>query len=352
MSITGISQENSYNIQNPSRNKPVFGGYVSAFSKKLDKVITHGICSVDDSFYMQDELNKIIQKRLEKNEILGEGTFAKVLKIDSKYVLRMTKSITKTLEGFTGFGCDNRSYFGLKTYYGDYVAKFGNVQVLRNVSATGKHIPAGVPSELSNSKTSEECRKYYEETYLPLFAKLPQKAFDDVAYDFATLNLYCSDGWYRFDVFNPSNFVLVGKQIRIVDNLVKNTDDANFLRAYSENGRDCAMSTTDLMRVFLMMQEPRVECEFSENALPFRRELFKKIVLAGMKNYLPLSNDENVFCLEKVAEILCKSNNQTQQIHAKLERFAEDYTKNPKKTLKNVADYIDSIFQPKEIEIF
>jgi len=351
MRIAGISKDYS-NIHSQSRNKPNFCGYVSVFSKRLDKVLKQNDCSIDDSMYLYNKLQKIIDKRKRQNDVLGEGTLAKVFKIDSKYVLRSGKLGSPVVESFRRGDIDNRAYFGLKTYYGDYVAKFGDIQILRNVSSTGKHIPAGVPSKITLSKSPEESRKYYEETYLPLFAKLSQKAYDDVAYDFSTLNMYCTDGFYRFDVLNPNNFVLVGKKICIVDNLVKKNEESQFLLAYNETKQGGLMSIADLMRAFLMLQEAGVECEFSEKALPLRRELFKKIVLAGVKNNLPVVNEENMFCFEKVAEILCKSNCDAVQIQVNLERLVDDYCDNPKKTLRKVADYVDSIFKPCAIDVF
>ena len=352
MRINGISNENKYNLHRPVKNQPTFEGYISAFSKRFDKVMKNAECSVDDSFYMYNQLNKIIKKRLKNTDVLGEGAFAKVLKIDSKYVLRMNNIQMFCVENFKSDYHSVKKDLGLRTYYGDYLAKFGDIQILRNVSSTGKHIPAGIPSKLLQTGTSEECDKYYDEVYLPKFANLPQKAYDNLANDFDILNLCYDDDWYRFDIFNPNNFVLVGKQIRIVDNITKESYNPNYLAPYSETLPDNRMSTTDLMRVFLMMRDLKTECSFNEKTLSLRRELFKKICLAGIKNQLPVVNDNNIYCFEKVAEVICNANCDSDKIIPKLEKFTNDYCENPKKTIKDSSLYIDSIFENPKIEIF
>jgi hypothetical protein len=113
-----------------------FTGYISGFSQCLDEVLTKKYCSASDSFYMHDELNKILTKRLKNNEILGEGTLAKVLKIDSKYAMRIAKGYKSVVDGFDRTFKPFHEGLDFKTYYGGYVAKFGDVQILKNVSAT------------------------------------------------------------------------------------------------------------------------------------------------------------------------------------------------------------------------
>ena len=194
------------------------------FSKRLDKVLNKKSCTIADSIFLSDKLEKIKKRRFAQNAILGEGMQAKVVKIDSKYVMR--SSPNSIIGDFNNIYFEESPWCKLKNYYGDCVAKLGDVEILKNVSKTGTHLPAGVPKKMIDTSTPEECRKYYENVYLPKFANLPQKAYDNVAQDCSKLNLYYDgESWYRFDVINPNNFVAVGKKIKIVDNIVCNRDD-------------------------------------------------------------------------------------------------------------------------------
>ncbi|MBR5556056.1 hypothetical protein IKU74_08595 [bacterium] len=352
MRINGILNDNKYNQYNKLQYKPAFEGYVSAFSKKLDEVISKDFCSMDESRSLNNMLIQILKKRLKNNDVLGEGTLARVFKIDSKYAMRLDKMFLGCVGVFDENYKNPYKDLHLKTYYGDFVAKFGGAQILRNVSSTGKHIPAGVPQSLRAKLTPEECQKYYAEVYLPKFASLPQKSYDDVASDFSTLNLCYDDDWYRFDVINPNNFVLVGKRIKIVDNITQNINNPTYLSEFSEGVIDNSMSTTDMMRVFLFAQDCSTECEYSKKMLPLRRQLFKKLAIAGIKNNLFVCNDKNLCYFEKVVENLCQANEEPTVIKSTLDDYMRKYNKNPKKVISEASKYIDEIFKPQEIEVF
>lgn len=276
----------NYNISNnhlQKRSCPTFGGYLSKFSKRLDKVLTQKECSFNDSIFLQNSLEKIVAKRLKNNDVLGEGSMARVLKIDSKYVVRLSRWDNPVVTGFDEKYVDPYRDVKLKTYKGAYVAQFGDAQILENISPTGKQMPAGIPLQMTLHASKEDCKKYYEDVYLPTFAKLPQKVYDDVACDFEQLNMLNDGSWYIFDILNPNNFVLVGKKIKIVDKIAKISEDSHRMEGYDDKYIDKGMSTTDMMRVFLMNQDCLNECEFSQKSLPLRRELFKKLAIAGIK---------------------------------------------------------------------
>ncbi len=112
------------------------------------------------------------------NKIVGQGFHGVVYKIDDRYVLKVShkdKPYADMLDKIKEL-----KFSDLKTYYGEPVAKFYDVQILKNVSSKGLHIPAGIPQKDIGLKTEKECSEYYEKIYLPLFSSLPQKSFDAV----------------------------------------------------------------------------------------------------------------------------------------------------------------------------
>jgi branched-chain amino acid transport system ATP-binding protein len=125
----------------------------------------------------------------------------------------------------------------LKCYYGDQIAIFGDYVILHNI---GKHTPVGIPLAMSNSNTtlSTEITHYYEEKFLPMFASLPQKAFNNIAKDCNTLNRLEDSNTglrYIFDYANPNNFVIKNNKILITDEIICQNKVGN--------------STADLLRV-------------------------------------------------------------------------------------------------------
>lgn len=326
------SKQNLLNYK--QRTYPNFASKVSIFSKKLDKIIKSTNSTQDEDIKLLNLLKKIINKKTKEKSFLGEGRRGIVLLLDSKYVLKIDKNTPLKLD-FMSIPFDKFNNLNFKSYFGGVIAKFGNVHILKNISKTGKHTPAGVPSHLTAKNHHKECIEYYEKKYLPKFSSLPQKTFDDVAYDFKLLNKN-NDGGYCFDVRNPNNFVLVGKKIRIVDSICQSFENE--------------MATADLLAPFLFFQDVANECTYSTNSLPHRRKLFKKIVLAGLNNDLPLMNGSNAFIFEEVLENLCKSKVNAQRFHSDIIILKEKFS-NKKEFLAMTKRYLNSIFDTKNEDI-
>lgn len=317
------------------KTNPSFSGKVSVFSKKMDKILQSTNVSQSENLNLLSLLKKNMVKQIKKKAFLGEGCKAIVLSLDSKYVLKLQKNEPINLE-VMNIPFDKFRDLNFKSYFGGVVAKFGNVSVLKNVSKSGKHLPAGVPASFAENNLQKACVDYYENIYLPRFASLPQKSFDDVAYDFKLLNKNSGDG-YCFDVRNPNNFVLVGKKIKIVDCICKSFEEK--------------MTTTDLLTPFLFFQDVSNECLFSTKALNNRRKLFKKIILAGIKNDLPLVNGGNSFVFEEVLESLCKAKVNSNCFIKDL-NLLKSRASNKNELLGLTKQYLNSIFDVKNQDFF
>ena len=98
------------------------------------------------------------------------------------------------------------------------------------------------------------------------FATLPQTAFDNLAKDFQKLNnIKETNLFYRFDTNNPNNFIKVGNSIKIVD-------DIDWVPTEEPN------DLFNLLRIFI----------HKEGNSEFKKEIFKKCILASEKTNLPM----------------------------------------------------------------
>jgi len=197
-------------------NSPQFCGYRTLLGKRLDKVLENGIASDEDNKFLVNGIKKLVQKRFVQKDNLGEGMQNRIYKLDDKYVIKVPINKTVILDDM--FEILPRKFSELKTYYGESLAKVGNVRILKNVSSKGKAIPAGVPKELPENFDKDNIAGYYKDFYLPTFASLPQKSYDALAHDIKKLRKMrdtVTDSNYSFDYCNPNNVVLSGKSLNI-----------------------------------------------------------------------------------------------------------------------------------------
>lgn len=144
---------------------------------------------------------------------MGAGAFNKVYKIDDFYILRINNwaDNKKTFFKRPVYTFEEDLVSQLSCYYGNPKANFGDIQVLKNAIGDKDFVIAGT---LINDNYFAQ-RDYFTNKYLPAFANLPQKAYNDLAKDIKIL----SDNYYCFDMSNPNNFIKVGEEIRVVDDI-------------------------------------------------------------------------------------------------------------------------------------
>ena len=268
------------NMEIQSSSHIAFAGYKSAFSKKLEKAFNSPRTSDKNTRRLLYDFATMYDKKICLDSKIGAGFYGSVYKIDDCYVLKRGNEILEPEFGGIEL-IRKRKFSHLKHYFGEAIAKIYNnigedMLILRNVYSKGKSIPAGVPDELCKKHTFQECIEYYNKIYLPTFAKLPQRSFDGIASDFSKLNkMSTKNKSYFFDYLNPNNFVLCGKTLRILDEI----------NEYEKTTRNCV---TDMFEVFLNRLDLDKETVFDEKLIPLRKELTKKIILAGVRHKIPM----------------------------------------------------------------
>ena len=326
------NQQYQYSPLKQKQNKS-FKGYTSIFSKELDIVLKQGKASYEQEMHLIDLLHELMKKKVSAAKLLGEGYYGKVYNIDSKYVLKV-KTKSQTFADMLSDISKGR-YKNLKTYYGEHIADFYDVAILKNMSPNRIQIPVGVPKKLEKSFNSREKQNYYEKVYLPLFASVPQRSYNAIARDCVELNKM-TDGEYflNFDYCNPNNFVLTGKSIRIAD-------DIYHTALHNPN------TAADLLEVFL---EKLNSNEFISppqgDAVGFAREIFKKLIIAANTSKLPLGDEISTSLGDwhYVTEKICAIKRPVQNFIADLKNIQQEFCK-PKKCAEETKKYINTIIK-------
>lgn len=312
----------NYNKQQPiSKNKKVsFSGVQSEFSKELKDYALNNIKDATKETNLIEMFKNLLSKVLNPENLKGSGEFGAVYKIDDEFVLKKAHNAQMEVRSFSLN--DNPILDKFKTFYGDYVAKFDDIKILKNATITSEPVCAGVKEGLENNWQK---MSYYRDVYLKKFAQLPQDAFDDVAADFKT----ASSMRKSFDTINPNNFIADGDKIKIVDDMVDPND--KFFN-----------SLAGMVKVFLTSFDRNTKAEYDVMAVGSRRNLLRKIILAGEKNELNFG-----FTMPEKQELndalaLCDIQVPWRDIQADLCNFRRRYP-NIDERLKKVNEYIDEL---------
>lgn len=226
--------------------------YKSSFGKRLEKALKN----TNTSDGLQEEFNKILAKKKNSDNKIGEGSYGSVYRIDDYYVFKIYHKTGAQTGNFKA-SYENK-FQDLKVYCGKVLAKIGNVEIIRNVTKNRKDF-------LQMANPSVDGIEAYNHS-LKEFISLPQKAFDKLAKDFMTLNsIHNSNLYYSFDTNNPNNFIKVGKSIKIVD-------DIDWTPCKQPN------DIYNLMHIFIK----------KDGDINLKKEIFKKCALACEKQKLPM----------------------------------------------------------------
>ena len=241
-----------------------FCGNPIKFTQELKNYLASSTKNSDNAAQLTRTLTESLDEFISQQNHIGSGNYGNVYKIDDEFVLKIPKNTELKPEEVTLN--ENPLVQKLKTYYGDFIAKFGNITIMRNAKTSTNHMQAGVREDITDpwQKIS-----YYRDTYLKRFNELPQEAFDDIAQDFKTL----SKERKSFDTINPNNFLADGNTIKIVDDI--QTPNEQFFN-----------SLAGMMKVFLTTFDKNTGAEYDLLAIGGRRALLKKIILAGEKHEL------------------------------------------------------------------
>lgn len=292
----------------PSNNAISFQAcYKSKFSKQLETAIKNN--TPDQKLI--DEFSKVFQQKKNSKYKIGAGRNGEVFRIDDYYVF---KTYFNDQPKIGEVKISQPSIFQtLKTYYGGIVAKFGNIDIIKNVSNDAKKM-----LEMASSKNNGEGAYKY---CLEEFSQLPQSAIDNLAQDFKKLNeIHSSSLNYRFDTNNPNNFIKVGKSIRIVDDIdwvpCKNPNDfLSFINPFIQQGGDANL----------------------------KKQLLKKCILASEKYQLPM--DDAFKYLKSKLDDTFKSvgiKENFEDFYQKMTNLRKNYP-NQTERMKLASEYINSL---------
>ena len=228
--------------------------YKSSFSKSLENTLLSG----ENYEKIIKDFAQVLKNKKNTDCKIGEGGFGEVFRIDDYFVFKTYHDQAPNIETFKPQ--NNEKFKNLKLFWGNVIAKIGNIEIKRNVTKNKNNF-VGM-ANVRRDPTEEYNHSLKE------FLKLPQKAFDNLAAEFKTLNnIQEPNLFYAFDTNNPNNFIKVGKSIRIVDNInrvssPKPNDLFSFMKVFIQNGGDKQL----------------------------KKEILKKCILASEKNMLPMDN--------------------------------------------------------------
>ncbi len=334
MQISNFTQYQNLNLNSNTylnKRNVNFTGYTSAFGRRLESVMAKNSASEEDKACLVFWIRKFLSTKINPKNKLGEGAHGAVYRIDDKFCMKIPVGKEPQVDGMDDL--PNNLFGKLKSYYGGKVAVFSDVEVLKNVSSGGKHTQIGVPDTYRSAHIASENHKFYEKECLPRLAKLPQKSFDVIVADCAALNAMSSKlASYVFDYKNPNNFVIVGKSIRILD-------DVNVKQAGGRN------SLADLFDALINKIYLNHCANFSESGKKYRQEVFKKLVLAAMKTDIPIKPkmqaDDLTWYI--TTQDLCRFDDSNEKIIDKLAKFQN--IKDQKSRLEKAKKYLDKISQ-------
>lgn len=284
MKITPVNNKYQYTPQ-----KPAFKGIVEDFGVAAKDVFTKTKIEDNEKIILLDMFKKAYSELVKPERFLGSGFFGNVYAIDNNFVAKIRKNARNVSDFINGeFKLGKNIFKDLHTYYGEPLVKIGQVSILKNA---GRHIPVGVPSNIVKKMESlEECEKYYQENYLPIFAKVPQESYDNLIKDISKLNkMKSSEGeYYFFDSQNPGNIVLSDNKLLLIDEI----DSCNYISDNNSVGK-----ILEVMLYKLTLYRPVTSYG---NNVDDAREILRKIIIASEKAELPYDTrcfDENVWRL-------------------------------------------------------
>lgn len=255
------------------------GSQIEEFSKFLDYIIVNPQDSnaiKTNSFKLQNIFVSCMNIKENKQ---GKGTNAFVYRLDDKYAFKFNYNKNPDFHEFTLI--DNEKFKKLKTWYGAVLVKIGNISILKNANPDKNAIVAGVPLELQDKPRL--LKKSYTD-YLNMCAGLPQKAFDDIAFDFNSLNNINDKTnefhryYFGFDYDNPNNFLISGNAIKIVDNI----------NPYFHEGGN---NLSQMLRVLISDITPSLSSEPDKKLFEPKREIMKKCLLSCEKVKLDIPTE-------------------------------------------------------------
>lgn len=303
------------------------GVNVEKFSTLLDEAINNPKSS---SPKLVVELNELLKKIFsyvvnDPENLMGSGYTSKIYAIDNKYVIKVNnevKSFPTNTNDFEVFG-HAKFLNKLKTYYGEKLAQCldWRIIVLKNADPYKIGTPFGIKHE---NHSVENVEKTYN-NWVKKLSNVAQNSFDNVTQDMKTLD--CLSPSYYFDYKNPNNFLLVGNEIRTVDDL----------ECCSKFGKN---NLSSILGAFIANKQVFSSATFDKDLVPQRRMILKKCILGNEKSNLSLELVESGMGFIEAMKL--SGYDPHQPLILKLQRLRKEIP-DVDKRLEVVEKYIDSL---------
>lgn len=331
MKVLFDTQTNLY-LNNQKIKKPAFGIRIPELESAVDTFISRANNTSKDELQLIEMIKKFAKRIFKPANFIGTGSQNEVYDM-GKYVFKIPKDSNS---GYLKNEKKNPLYhakniikndnsLNLDSYYGDALLQIGGLKILKNI---GKHIPCGVPYALCGKITKDEIYAYYFKNYFSEITKLPQSTFDKFAQDVEKIRYP-----YTIDFQNPNNTVITkDKKIVLTDDL---------LRCNKYEGEN---SIAKLLRIFMLDASLDVYTPVFKEHLKEARALFKKIILAGEKAGLALSDGDEDKLLIGNALYKCKAKISREDFLKQISEINKaDESKETK--IQKIECYIDEIFK-------
>jgi len=271
------------------------------------------------------------EAKISRKNYINRGAIGKVYGFSNDFVFKKDSMYRKIALPFSRCRINPENINkDLDIYYGSEVANIGSAKILQNADPEKRATILGAP--INKFIFDSTVIWYYKrKKFAQKLAAMPQEAFDKVAKNFDVLNKRGSstDEHYAFDFYNPNNFLLLDKEIRIVDELDRTSE-----RNVNNIG--------GMLAAFITQMSAHVNAKPSAELLPARREIMKKCFLATEKAQLPIDWDS--YDRGGVSRVysLIKIKRQPGELLAKLKEFRATIPDMTER-LKAVEEYIDEL---------
>lgn len=290
----------------PNRQNISFGSAKSdramrLLDRTIDTLISGSDFNIANKMRFHSILDEALPSIMKPENFINKGRESKVYRISDRYVAKIRRGHYEknSISIFDQTQLPNKHFKDLDFYYGEPVAKVGNVEILKNATPTKNNIHCGAKFHYDGSSSPEELKEY-EEIFLPACSEVPQESFDNLAANLKRLNKKTTTGiivkeksyyypegklclprikkqTYVPDIVNPNNLLISDGRFKLVDKLEK--------VPFKEPNSIYTMLEPLLIRI-----TPETTASRKAKLTKTRKNIFKKILIASEKNELPLDS--------------------------------------------------------------
>lgn len=254
-------------------------------NKAIDDFLQAGELNIAAKVKFHKILDAALPSIMSRKNFINKGRDSKVYRISDKYVakIRRGKDEQNAIKIFNFAKIPDKRFSTLEIYYGEPVARVGNVEILKN--ATPKdYRSCGIVWINSNNKYGHLAQdvESYNKEYIPFCSSLPQESYDELAKGLNELNsisdknIFSKTTFYTPDIKNPNNVLISDNHFRIVDELDK-------IKERKPN------TIYTMLQPIMLRLTPDAPVHREESLITDRRNILRKTMIAAEKAELPLN---------------------------------------------------------------